>query len=926
MHLPHGWPRHPRTWVAAALCALGLACAWTPAALAQGTGKISGTITDKKTGRALAFVNIAIPEAKTGALSDSKGEFLIGNVPPGTYSLIAQFTGYEKTTTPGVTVVAGQTVPVKIGMAEIVVKTEETVIVTRERPLIETKEGGTVRRITAADIGERGLQSLQDVVAQQAGVSSENGQIRVRGGRADETTFIIDGVTSRDPISGESTAGSINARSVAEVNVIASGFSARYGQALSGIVDVKLKEGGQNFEAGFSAQRGNWFTQYYNGVISGPDWFAGGLKKLGIHLPGETSFLLDLSTDFSNTYLPSIQDEPGRPRIRSGYQDSFLGHKFTYSPNFFMPSEENTWRGLYKWTWKPDGKNKFDFGYSKRLAFDQGFSRRPLGDIAGQSIPYPWAFQGRFQHAPTVTDDINSLALTLTHTISKNAFHSLQLSRSFNAQEIAVNGKNWTEYEQPDDLGLPSGQNRPYFIDSGDDNEWANYWSESITTDYKLGINAGKIHKTEFGFSNSFQNVQFVDILDPWVFDPDGLGRDHDLWHVYPDIGAFYASDRLEFEGFVAEAGARVDYWFPGEQLERAVNDTSNTNVSSATREAFQRDTGSLFGHRVKAVLSPRVSVSHPIQNRDKFFFNFGQFTQFPSYIFVYSKLTSVSSASFPVLGNANLNPEKSVQFEVGAQHLFADDAAAKISLFQKDIYDYPTSVRFRRQEGTVISDFFVYLNSDFSRARGFELEYEKPRRNFFKWKATYEFSVAKGKSSDPNAAKIVEEGGGDATEPPLSEGFLFWNRPHKLTLNGDIRVPGTGDRPKVLGMTLPHGFGLNLFGTIQSGKSYTPTDVNGNATGRVFSRNGPIEAVFNARINQELKVGGSKTLNFYLVGENILDWKVVKRVDPSTGKAPKAGEGQYVQPTPFDINSVLTNPAYYGQPLRVRLGVDYDF
>ncbi len=61
-------------------------------------------------------------------------------------------------------------------------------------------------------------------------------------------------------------------------------------------------------------------------------------------------------------------------------------------------------------------------------------------------------------------------------------------------------------------------------------------------------------------------------------------------------------------------------------------------------------------------------------------------------------------------------------------------------------------------------------------------------------------------------------------------------------------------------------------------------------------------------------------------MGENIFDWKVVKRVDPSTGKAPKAGEGQYVQPTPFDINSVLTNPAYYGQPLRVRLGVDYDF
>jgi outer membrane receptor protein involved in Fe transport len=917
--------RHPRTWVAAALCAFGLACLWAPEAMAQ-TGKIAGTVVDKKTGRALAFVNIAIPEARTGALSDSKGEFLIGNVPPGTYTLRAQFTGYEATTVPGVTVTAGATSPVKVAMAEIVVKTEETVIVTGERPLIDTKSGSTTRTVRKEDIANQGLQSLSDVVAQQAGVSSDNNQIRVRGGRADETTFIIDGVTSRDPISGESTAGSINARSVAEVNVIASGFSARYGQALSGIVDVKLKEGGQKFEAGFSAQGGNWFTQYYNGVVSGPDWLAGGLSKLGIHMAGETSFLIDLSTDFSNTYLPNIQDQAGRPRLKSGYEDSFLGMKFKYSPNFFMPSEENTWRGLYKWTWKPDGKNKVDFGFSKRIGFDQGFTRRPLGDLAGQSIPYPWLFENRFDHTQTVTSDVNSTQLTLTHTMNKNTYHSLMIARSFNVQEAAVDGKLWTEYEQPDDLALPPGQNREYFTDSGDADEWWNYWSQSITTDYKLGMNLGKLHKTEFGFMNTFQDVQYVDIIEPWVFDPDGLGKDHDLWHVYPDIGALYASDRIELEGFVAEAGARVDYWFPGEQLEDAVADTNNTNVSDATREAFMEDTGSLFGHRVKAVLSPRVAVSHPIQNRDKLFFNFGQFTQFPSYIYVYSKMTSVSSASFPILGNANLNPEKSVQFEVGAQHLFDDNAAAKISLFQKDIYDYPTSVRFRRQEGTVISDFSVYLNSDFSRARGFELEYEKPRSKYFKWKATYEYSVAKGKSSDPNQAKIVEEGGGDASEPPLSEGFLSWNRPHKLTLNADYRVAQNQDNPKVFGLPLPNGFGVNLFGTIQSGKAYTPADVDGNATGRVYSQNGPIEAVFNLRLNQELKLGHDNTLNAYLIAENLLDWKVVKRVDPSTGEQPKEGEGQYVQPTPYEVNSVLTNPAYLGPPLRIRIGVDYDF
>jgi hypothetical protein len=66
--------------------------------------------------------------------------------------------------------------------------------------------------------------------------------------------------------------------------------------------------------------------------------------------------------------------------------------------------------------------------------------------------------------------------------------------------------------------------------------------------------------------------------------------------------------------------------------------------------------------------------------------------------------------------------------------------------------------------------------------------------------------------------------------------------------------------------------------------------------------------------------------LNAYLIAENLLDWKVVKRVDNSTGEAPKAGAGQYERPTPYEVNSVLTNPAYYGQPLRLRFGFDYDF
>lgn len=904
----------------------GLAAALAPApAFAQGTGKIAGTVVDQKTGRALAFVNVAVVEARTGALSDSKGDFLVDKVPPGTYTLRAQFTGYAAESIPGVVVAAGQTATRRIAMTEIVVATEKEVIVESTRPLVDVKTGGTIRTVKAEEIANQGLQTIADVVASQAGVSNEENVLRVRGGRGDEVTIFIDGVAFRDPISGESTAGKLSARSVAELTLISSGFSARYGQALSGVVDVRLKDGGQNFEGGLSAQGGNWWTQFYEGQMSGPDPITRGLRKIGLDLPGEASYFLNLSADFSNTHLPNIQQLPGRPRLRSGYEDSFLGMKFKYSPDIFMPFQENVWRGVSKWTWKPQNDLKFGLSYNKNISFDQGFNRRPFADIAGQSLPYPWYLHDRLTHFPTVTTDANTFAIDLTKTTGTRGFHQLQLSRSFSGQEVAVDGKKWFDYEQPDDNALPSGQNRPYFQDSGDYDEWDFAKSISWTADYRLARNFGNIHRAEFGIQNAFQDVQYTTIIDPWVFDVDGLGRDHDLWRVHPSQGSAYASDRLEYEGFVVEGGVRLDWYFPGSELEAAIADSANKNISSGTRAEFMNDTGSIFGRRVKAVTSPRIAVSHPIRGQDKLFFNFGQFTQFPSYYYIYSKLSSVSSASFPVLGNPNLNPEKSVQFEVGGEHLFREDLAGKLALFQKDIYDYPTSVPFQRLEGENISDFLVFLNLDFARSRGFEIEFEKSRRKYWSWRANYTFSIAKGKSSDPNAAKIVEENGGNATERNLGEAFLFWNRPHRLNFAVDFRAAQSGDRPAAFGVTVPRGFGANLSGTLQSGRAYTPSNINAEAQGAQYSKNAAFEVVMNLKLGKEFRLG-EQALRLSLTGENILGWDVARRVDSSTGKAPKAGAGQYVNPTQFEINSVLTNPGYYGPGTRWRLGVDYDF
>src|SRR5437762_11460989 len=172
------------------------------------------------------------------------------------------------------------------------------------------------------------------------------------------------------------------------------------------------------------------------------------------------------------------------------------------------------------------------------------------------------------------------------------------------------------------------------------------------------------------------------------------------------------------FEGFTANLGLRADYWFVGREAERALADIADTvSITPTTREEFFNNTHSFFGRRYKLKFSPRMSVAHPITEHSSFFFNYGEFTQIPSYRFVYSRLTSISSESFPLLGNPNLNPQVSVNYEVGAKHQFLPQAALNLTFFVKDIYDYPTATIFSRGEaglGETPTPIFVYLNGHF--------------------------------------------------------------------------------------------------------------------------------------------------------------------------------------------------------------------
>jgi len=932
-------PRIHRSLLLVVLFLLGCAVP----ALAQDKGSISGKVADKKTGHALPFATVTVVGAQRGGLTDSEGQFLVTGVPPGSWEVRVQFLGYRPESRPGVVVAAGKATPVNFSLEEIVVRQEKTVEITAERRLVEVKQGTTVRSVGASDIRNMPVTTVTEVLQQQAGISTDADQIHVRGGRSDETVFVVNGVTNRDLVTGAPTAGQLNARSIQEVNVATGAYDVRYGNALSGVVEIKLKDGSDKFSGGLTTTGGSYGGRAAQVVVGGPDPIFRPLVKLLGFKPGSMNSIFDVSGSLFETRFANLTNEDdgflsrifrssiaprNGPHLVSSYKDNIFGHKFRYG-DFFSRAQDNQWGFRYGLTWKPNTSDKWTFNASKRIAIDQGFSRtfiNATGDAGDPAFPWQWAH--RLSQANTIFEDNVQNSVEWRRTLSISSYTQLQLARNYSAQRIDVAGKNWADYEKPDDSAFPSSDPRrnDYFYDTGDDYRWQDRRSNSMTVNWLL-VQRLKRHEIEVGVDHDFQSVQFVTIENPWDEDPSGLGSRHDLWNVHPWVGAAYVRDRLEYEGFTANVGLRADYWFLGREAERAIADTSNKNFNAANRDDFYGHTSSFFGRRYKLRWSPRIIVAHPITEHSSFFFNYGRFTQNPQYRLVYAKLTSVSGEEFRLQGNPDLNPQVSVNYELGAKTQFHPRAAINVSVFVKDVYDYPRAVSLTRTEGATPLIYSQYVSGSYSRAKGFEVEIEKRRSSHWAGKLTYTYQQTKGKDSDPSAIRAIQLSNSAAGEVPLSEQFVTWSRPHKVTASADLRFDDAAPAPWL------KGWGLNVFMQGISGRAYTPATLTSDVAGEENSKNGPFQVTTDMRVNRTFKMG-ERRFDISLAGTNIFNNRILNRVDRITGGPRTRGVGEYDPSRPGDLlkNDPVTlvreidDPSNLGPGAQYRLSIDYDF
>lgn len=890
-------------------------------------GKIIGVVTDKSTGAPLPGVNIVIKGTYMGAATDLEGKFVIKNISPGQYDLEASMIGYKIQLRTGVKIAAGQTQTINFELEESVLAFGQEIVVIGQKPLLQVDLTASEEHFSADDISQRIVENVDDIITQQAGIVKSDNEIHIRGGRADESLYIIDGISVKDPLSGYGNTLYVNPDAIKELKVITGGFNAEYGQAMSGVIDVVTKEGSEDYTGSIKfktdhfelSQIPNYNTQIFEFNFGGPELLTNHLlPTVGLKLPGQLTFFISGYGKISDTYLDhASQLYPSRSSLE-----------------LFAPREENDWHILGKLSWKINPNQKISISYDRSLSINQGFFRSYV--ISKRYFPYE--FSKNLDHYPTFTSETILGNLSWTHTISSRTFYEIILGNFFTSTHSAVQNKHWSEYEEQLDLEpikyIPtySGdliiRRGDGFYDYGDYGQWYDYFSDTWSLKGDVTSQVTEKHQVKSGFKIDYTEMQVVDIIDPWIDSETGFGRSYDIYHVYPLSGALYAQDKITYDGMIVNIGMRYDFWFPGKFVQDAINDSETIIISDAAREKFNKETFDVFGLRGKGHLSPRLGISHPVTDRDVLYFHYGHFSQRPKGQYIYAKLKSTSPATYQLFGNPNLNPTTTVAYEIGIKHKFNENLVMEFKAYYKDMFDYPSAERIEMENPRLGNiSYLMYLNMDYARSKGIELRVKKRYAKYLSGNLNFTYAVSKGKSSTPNDNLLVQAG--KLSEKPLKENFLKWDKPIRLTLDLNFHV-GENEAFRIFGWKTPEKWGISTHWELESGKRYTPLiDIDKEIydSANPYSKLSPYWHQLDFRIYKDFSMAGIN-LSFLVEVENAFDAKIPRIINPYTGREYRPGD-ILTKTYTRDYNpkpNPIYDPSKYRWPRTVRFGFSMRF
>lgn len=209
---------------------------------AQTRSRISGTVKDASTGEPLIGANVIIENTNLGAAADLEGRFIIINVPVGEYSVRANMMGYKSQIKTGVMVSLNRTTNLEFDLQPSVIEGEE-IVVLAERDELNKEVSNTQLVVSDVQLQDAtGVREINSFLTKLPGVAEENGYLSIRGGSADQTGMMVNGLSYNNAAVGNAET-SIPLSAIEQVSLLSGGYNAEYGNFRSGLINVTTKSG-----------------------------------------------------------------------------------------------------------------------------------------------------------------------------------------------------------------------------------------------------------------------------------------------------------------------------------------------------------------------------------------------------------------------------------------------------------------------------------------------------------------------------------------------------------------------------------------------------------------------------------------------------------------------------------------------------------
>ncbi len=937
-----------RLFFVAALAMVSCGLAGPAPAVAQ-SGKVTGLVTDD-VGEALFGANVIITGTGRGSATEIDGRYFILNVAPGTYNLTASYVGYQSVTTLEVIVNLSRTTTVDFTLIPTATEGDE-IVVSAVRPDVEKDQTATLEIVRPEEVEQiAGLTDLSGILGLQAEVSDGH----FRGGRSNEELYVLSGMGIVNPLnSSRSFTPMLSA--VEEVEVITSGFSAEYGNAMSGVINISTREGGPVWATraeirtrapGYKHFGGSVFSPQTNPYIrlmdnvewwqapdpendDRPRWQGAVGRGFGSRIDPEEGAQLaydlwrrthrDIGYEYNNRWDALMDFTVGGPL--SSRSALFVATQINRVwPMLPTPEPNRQAQVMANLVVRPSAGAKIKLSGLHGSVYEQEFSYSSGGF-------YRWIYD-RVIGANKVRDLSTGVGLMYSHVLSDRTFYQMTVNGLRTKLREGVDVIDPDRFR--DDIYDRSVWERLYWEDGFrtgvmDDD----FFSETSWTWSAVGFINSQVsnnHEIKAGIQANLYDIDVQNRLN----NSSSTSAVREVYRASPYEGAIYIQDKMEFEGMITNVGVRLDFY---DQNVLYYADTFSPFRDPNNPAVVDEEAAAKLKTPAIVRLQPRLGFSFPISERAVFHLNYGNYLKRPGLESLIGRRTTLFNENLGTveprrLGNPLLKPEETKSYDVGLVLGVARGFTLDMSGYYKDVKNLIQRVVYIDTNDNLYESLG---NRDHANVRGFSLRLNK-RQGIISGSVRYHFSVATGKNSTPTGrSPIIDETDEQTQQPSPRDILLNYDRSHSMILISGVNLP-TAWGPRIGGAHVFGGLRINLRHSSRSGRPYTPSELLGDNFAKLNTLRTPWEHNTDLKVTKRLQPRGGN-VDVFIEVFNLFDRRTFNYnrvfLDPETLRRYENGEDiEYALPDSNnpDLAALQTFRIYNNAPRSVRLGAVVNF